>query len=241
VDLISADPVTVGAPPVVTTKEIQNSKFNMSEQTGNSIQYSTDSIGKVIKITNYKTKVIERINWKGRAAILQVQKYQSTAGIDIDSSIVDASNYLPIAYYSSINTGKLKYNEQVTFEKGTAYITVVYADSSKENTFRYSDSSFLATTDREIIKFLPLEKGYAGQVKLVNAGLRNSALILYLKVLDITTVKIGTNGISCYKIGCAYNNLPADDKYPWFMYVTEDGHEFIKFENNFFVEARILN
>ncbi|MET0463350.1 MAG: hypothetical protein ABW007_09350 [Chitinophagaceae bacterium] len=132
------------------------------------LQYTALKDGK-IRLSSLLTRKAEVTSYKGAAALLFTQQYQLEKATDTDSSFVSSDSFLPLAYFTAIQSEG--HREEVLFSADRIQNTIVYKDSSAFFE-KPGHSWFNGVVTDDIISRLPMKKGAVFAFMAVNPGKR---------------------------------------------------------------------
>jgi len=143
---------------------------------------------------------ISKIDLNGKPTWLSVQKYNSKDGEDIDSTFFSATTLAPISYHTHVGSERLR--EQVVFD-GKQIVAHI---SKKDSVYSQDQSTVVAAynvvMEEDLLKSLPLRKGYSVIIPFVNPGAHYGKGLFYKHIsvqgAEVLTTMFGQ--IDCWKI-----------------------------------------
>lgn len=141
-----------------------------------------------------------RSSWQGQEAWQVVQHTMGTRGVDADTSVFLSSNLAPLLYRTHIVSEG--HREHVSFKA-----SVLTARIEKKDSFYILQQPVLvpaysAVVEEDIIESLPLSKGYAAVIPMVNPGVHFGKGLFYKSFRVTGDLKVATPAgiVDCWKL-----------------------------------------
>jgi hypothetical protein len=173
---------------------------------------------KTIIFNTFLTCKIEEMD-NGR--ILISQAYQSSRGLDFDSSICETLTLRPLYYHATIHSRS--YRERVTFLSDRIINETFFTDST-QTVVKQNMGYFNGVMTDELIGSSPLKSGVTFIFKTVNPGLRFRSYVTRVMVEEQETLKIEGQDVLCWRI--RVNQEGSSDAIEW--YTVQDRIQVMK-------------